>query len=108
MALIIIVDNPLNEMSIAKELLPPSLDAVIARHGSPEFQAALGDAACLVGFGEGTMDDLFYASALNLKLVQLCPPGTTAATSRPLGGPVCRSATTGAPTRPRLRSMRSC
>ena len=41
MALIIIADNPLNEINIAKELLPPSLDAVIARHGTPEFQAAL-------------------------------------------------------------------
>src|SRR6201994_115403 len=75
MALIIIADNPLNEMSVAKELLPPSLDAVVARHGSPEFQAALGDAVCLVGFGEGTMDDAFYASAPNLKLVQLLSAG---------------------------------
>ena len=38
MATIIIADNPLNEISIAKELLPPSLDAVVARHGSPEFK----------------------------------------------------------------------
>ena len=38
MTRIIIADNPLNEISVAKELLPPSLDAVIARHGSPEFQ----------------------------------------------------------------------
>ncbi len=35
MDLIIIADNPLNEISIAKELLPPSLDAVVARHGTP-------------------------------------------------------------------------
>jgi hypothetical protein len=33
MALIIIADNPLNEMEIAKEILPASVDAVIARHG---------------------------------------------------------------------------
>ena len=46
-ARIIIADNPLNEISIAKELLPPSLDAVIARHGTPEFQDALANAVCL-------------------------------------------------------------
>src|ERR1700710_1414132 len=75
MAKIIIADNPLNEIGIATELLPPSLDAVIARHGSPEFQAALADAVCLVGFGDGTMDDAFYKSAPNLKLVQLLSAG---------------------------------
>ena len=75
MATIIIADNPLNEIGVAKELLPPSLDAVVARHGTPEFQAALADAVCLVGFGDGTMDDAFYKSAPNLKLVQLLSAG---------------------------------
>jgi phosphoglycerate dehydrogenase-like enzyme len=75
MARIIIADNPLNEIAIAKELLPPSLDAVIARHGSDEFQKALSEAVCLVGFGDGTMDDAFYQSAPNLKLVQLLSAG---------------------------------
>jgi hypothetical protein len=60
MARIIIADNPLNEIDIAQGLLPPDLDAVIARHGSPEFNAALPEAECLVGFGDGTMDDAFY------------------------------------------------
>jgi phosphoglycerate dehydrogenase-like enzyme len=74
-ARIIIADNPLNEIGIAKELLPPSLDAVIARHGTPEFKAAIADAVCLVGFGDGTMDDAFYKSAPKLKLVQLLSAG---------------------------------
>ncbi len=94
MALIIIADNPLNEISIAKELLPPSLDAVIARHGTPEFQAALGDAVCLVGFGEGTMDDAFYASAPNLKLVQLLSAGYDRCdieAARRAGVPICNN-----------------
>ena len=43
MSRIIIADNPLNELSIARELLPAGLDTVIARHGTPEFQAALAD-----------------------------------------------------------------
>ncbi len=75
MAKIIIADNPLNEISIATELLPPSLDAVVAKHGSPEFNAALADAECLVGFGDGTMDDAFYKRTPNLKLVQLLSAG---------------------------------
>lgn len=75
MARIIIADNPLNELDIARQLLPPDLDAVIARHGSPEFNAALADAVCLVGFGDGTMDDAFYKAAPKLKLVQLLSAG---------------------------------
>jgi phosphoglycerate dehydrogenase-like enzyme len=94
MPLIVIADNPLNEMSIAKELLPPSLDAVVARHGTPEFLAALGDAVCLVGFGEGTMDDAFYASAPNLKLVQLLSAGYDRCdieAARRAGVPICNN-----------------
>jgi phosphoglycerate dehydrogenase-like enzyme len=75
MSKIIIADNPLNEISIAKELLPPSLDAVVSKHGSPEFNAALTDAECLVGFGDGSMDDAFYQRAPKLKLVQLLSAG---------------------------------
>jgi phosphoglycerate dehydrogenase-like enzyme len=75
MPTIILADNPLNEISIARELVPPSLNMVIAKHGSPEFKAALPDAVCLVGFGDGTMNDAFYKSAPNLKLVQLLSAG---------------------------------
>jgi phosphoglycerate dehydrogenase-like enzyme len=75
MTKIIVADNPLNEMSIAKELLPPALHAVMAKHGSPEFNDALADAECLVGFGDGSMDDAFYKRAPKLKLVQLLSAG---------------------------------
>jgi phosphoglycerate dehydrogenase-like enzyme len=75
MAKIVIADNPLNAIDIAKELLPPSLDAVIAKHGSAEFNDALSDAECLVGFGDGSMDDAFYKRAPKLKLVQLLSAG---------------------------------
>ena len=94
MARIIIADNPLNEIGIAKELLPPSLDATIARHGTPEFHAALADAVCLVGFGEGTMDDAFYKSAPNLKLVQLLSAGydrCDIGAARRAGVPICNN-----------------
>lgn len=94
MARIIIADNPLNEISVAKELLPPSLDATIARHGTAEFQAALADAVCLVGFGESTMDDAFYRSAPNLKLVQLLSAGYDRCdieAARRAGVPICNN-----------------
>jgi len=91
---IIIADNPLNEISVARELLPPSLDAVIARHDTPEFRAALADAVCLVGFGDGTMDDAFYRAAPNLKLVQLLSAGYDRCdieAARRAGVPICNN-----------------
>ncbi|MFL5252318.1 MAG: NAD(P)-dependent oxidoreductase [Rhodopila sp.] len=94
MARIIIADNPLNEIDIARELLPPDLDAVVARHGSPEFNAALPEAVCLVGFGDGTMDDAFYNSAPNLKLVQLLSAGYDRCdieAARRAGVPICNN-----------------
>jgi phosphoglycerate dehydrogenase-like enzyme len=94
MAKIIIADNPLNEISVARELMPPSLDAVVARHGSDEFKAALSDALCLVGFGDATMDDAFYKSAPNLKLVQLLSAGydrCDVEAARRAGVPICNN-----------------
>jgi phosphoglycerate dehydrogenase-like enzyme len=75
MTKIIVADNPLNEMSIAQELLPPSLEAVMAKYGTPQFNDALANAECLVGFGDGTMDDAFYKRAPKLRLVQLLSAG---------------------------------
>ncbi len=94
MGKIIVADNPLNEMTIARDLLPPSLDAVMAKHGSPEFDAALADAECLVGFGDGTMDDAFYKRAPKLKLVQLLSAGydrIDIEAARRAGVPVCNN-----------------
>jgi len=94
MAKIIIADNPLNEISVAKELLPPILDTVIARHGSADFKTALADAVCLVGFGDGTMDDAFYAAAPKLKLVQLLSAGydrCDIGAARRAGVPICNN-----------------
>lgn len=94
MGKIIIADNPLNEISIAQELLPPSLEAVIAKANTPEFNTALADAECLVGFGDGTMDDAFYKRAPKLKLVQLLSAGydrIDIEAARRAGVPVCNN-----------------
>ena len=58
------------------------------------FRPRSGDAACLVGFGEGTMDDAFYASAPNLKLVQLLSAGYDRCdieAARRAGVPICNN-----------------
>ena len=94
MTKIIIADNPLNEVSVARELLPANLDTVVARHGSAEFNAALADAVCLVGFGDGTMDDAFYRSAPKLKLIQLLSAGYDRCdieAARRAGVPICNN-----------------
>jgi lactate dehydrogenase-like 2-hydroxyacid dehydrogenase len=91
---IIIADGPLDDISVARELLPATLDAVVARHGSPEFRAALADAVCLVGFGDPLMDDSFYQSAPNLKLVQLLSAGYDRCdieAARRAGVPICNN-----------------
>ncbi len=75
MAKIILADSPMNNLEVARDLLPPDLDMTVARFGTPEFNAALTDADCLVGFGDGAMDDAFYKRAPKLKLVQLLSAG---------------------------------
>ena len=72
---ILLMDNPLSAMDIARELAPSGFDTIIARAGSPEFNAALADAEYIVGLGEVKMDDAFYKSAPNLQLVQLLSAG---------------------------------
>lgn len=94
MAKIILADNPLNEVAIARDLVPPSLDMVVARPGTAEFKAALPDAECLVGFGDGSMDDAFYKAAPKLKLVQLLSAGYDRCdieAARRAGVPICNN-----------------
>jgi phosphoglycerate dehydrogenase-like enzyme len=71
----IVMDNPLSAMDIARELAPPDIDMIIARADSAEFRAALPEAEYLVGLGEVKMDDAFYKSAPKLKLIQLLSAG---------------------------------
>src|ERR1700760_5079349 len=91
---ILLTDNPLRAMDIARELAPSGFDTVIARAGSPEFNAALADVEYIVGLGEVKMDDAFYKSAPNLKLVQLLSAGYDRVdidAARRAGVPVCNN-----------------
>ena len=56
-------------------MLPADLEATMAPYGSAEFAAALPEALCLVGSGDGRLDDAFYRSAPKLRLVQLLSAG---------------------------------
>ena len=90
---ILMLDNPLSAMDIARELAPTDFDTVIARAGSPEFNAALAEAEYIVGLGEVKMDDAFYKSAPNLKLVQLLSAinRVDIEAARRAGVPVCNN-----------------
>lgn len=94
MTKIILADNPLNEVAIARELVPPNLDMVVARPGSDEFKAALAETTCIVGFGDNSMNDNFYKSAPKLRLVQLLSAGydrCDVEAARRAGVPICNN-----------------
>jgi len=91
---ILLPDNPLSAMEVARELAPSGFDLVIARPGSAEFTAALADAEYIVGLGEVKMDDGFYRSAPRLRLVQLLSAGydrVDIEAARRAGVPVCNN-----------------
>lgn len=90
----IVMDNPLSAMDIARELAPPGIDMVIARAGSTEFEATLPEAEYIVGLGEVKMDDAFYQKARKLKLIQLLSAGydrVDIEAARRAGVPVCNN-----------------
>jgi phosphoglycerate dehydrogenase-like enzyme len=90
----IVMDNPLSAMDIARELAPPGIEMIIARAGSPEFAAALPETEYLVGLGEVKMDDAFYRAAPKLRLIQLLSAGydrVDIEAARRAGVPVCNN-----------------
>jgi phosphoglycerate dehydrogenase-like enzyme len=90
----IVMDNPLSAMDVARELAPPGIDMIVTRADTAEFNAALPDAEYLVGLGEGKMNDAFYKSAPKLKLIQLLSAGydrVDIEAARRAGVPVCNN-----------------
>ncbi len=90
---VIVIDNPLNEMSIAYELAPPGFETVLARPGSAEFLAAAKDAEYIVGMGE-PLDDAFFRAAPKMRLVQLLSAGYDRCdieAARRAGVPICNN-----------------
>ncbi|WP_135466114.1 2-hydroxyacid dehydrogenase [Crenalkalicoccus roseus] len=91
---IVLMDNGLSDMAVARELCPAGFELVIARPGTPEFAAAIPEAEYLVGFGSPAMDDAFYRAARRLRLYQLLSAGydnCDIEAARRAGVPICNN-----------------
>ena len=60
---------------MARQMAPAGYEFVMASAGSPEYEAAIGDAEYLVGFVSGLIREELYANAPKLKLIQLLSAG---------------------------------
>ena len=91
---IVLIDSPLNENDIARELVPAGFELTLARPDAPEFLAAMKDAEYLVGFSDPSVNDAFYQNAPHLKLVQLTSAGYDRCdieAARRAGIPICNN-----------------
>src|SRR5437016_4281874 len=64
-----------SDRTFATDLVPAGFELVEANAGSPELHAAMPEAEYLIGLGDPSMNDAFYARARKLKLVQLLSAG---------------------------------
>ncbi len=62
-------------LDVARSLVPAGFELVIVDAGTPEFAAALPDAAYYVGFPRAELNTEFFKAAPGLKLVQLISAG---------------------------------
>lgn len=74
-ARILLVPPSPDVAEIALEMAPSGFDLVLARDGSPEFQAALPGADYMVCYPNVQMRDPFYRAAPKLRLVHLLSAG---------------------------------
>ena len=91
-----IVYVPFGEFDVkfATNLVPSGFELVRVNAGSPELHAAMPDADYLIGLGDRSMDDAFYARAKKLKLVQLLSAGYDRCdieAARRAGVPICNN-----------------
>ena len=62
-------------LEIARELLPPGMELVVADPGKPEFYDKAGDAEYYLGSPRTGIGNEFFRAAPRLKLVQLTSAG---------------------------------
>ena len=62
-------------LDVARALLPAGFEMVVVDAGTPEFTAALPDAAYYVGFPRAELNSEFFKAPPGLKLVQLISAG---------------------------------
>jgi phosphoglycerate dehydrogenase-like enzyme len=83
-----------SDRKFAMSLVPAGFELVEVHAGSPELHAALPEAEYLIGLGDRSMDDTFYARAKKLKLVQLLSAGYDRCdieSARRAGVPICNN-----------------
>ena len=93
-ARIVLMDNGLSDMEVARELCPAGFDLAIERPEGPAFTAACREAEYLVGFGHRGLDAAFYGGAPKLRLLQLLSAGYDTVdieAARGAGVPVCNN-----------------
>ena len=82
------------DIQFAEGLCPPGFELIEAAAGSPEFADAIAETDYLIGLGDRTMNDAFYAKAKKLKLVQLLSAGYDKCdieSARRAGVPICNN-----------------
>ncbi len=72
---LVVATQPSDPLELIHDLAPAGLDVVTAQFGSPEYRAALRDADFTVGFADPGLNDEFFKTAKNLKLIQLMSAG---------------------------------
>ena len=91
---IVFVPSAPVDSQIARDMLPPGFELIEVAPGSAELRAALPGCDYLVGLGDASMDDAFYAAAPRLKLVQLLSAGYDKCdidSARRAGIPICNN-----------------
>ena len=82
------------DRKFATNLAPAGFELVEVRAGSAELRDAMPEADYLIGLGDPSMDDAFYARAKKLKLVQLLSAGYDKCdieSARRAGVPICNN-----------------
>ncbi len=91
---IVLMDNGLSDMDVARSLCPSGFELVIEKPDTPALREAMREAGYLVGFGWRGIDDGFYRDAPKLRLLQLLSAGYDTIdieAARRAGVPVCNN-----------------
>lgn len=72
---IVFVSHSPTAADVAREMLPPGFELIVAEARSAEYTSALAEAEYLVGFVDMLVDDELFAAAPKLRLIQLLSAG---------------------------------
>jgi len=72
---ITLINNPMHDLEILRQLTPAGLNVTVVERRGDNFLEVLRDTEYLVGYADKEMDDAFYANAPSLKLIQLISAG---------------------------------